>query len=200
MSWIRANVLVLVLASLRATYFAAAGYNYAARIPETGLFRSVIDFTCGVVAARLAASVQALGQDVACSQRILLGPALVLAIATTLAAMVGVKLVPAGATALLLLCLVWHRHNPFASAQVVWLGDISYSVYMTHYLIFILVKMVFNASSSELSASAVMVYCFGVLDLSALLFRSVERPAQRRTFALLARRIERVRFANPPAS
>ncbi len=186
---VRTALIILALALLLYAYFAIRGYAYAAEIAETGLFRCVMGFACGVICARLFVE-QAHPNAPAASAALWRTLALLVA-GCAVGAMLGMWLVPAAAVSLLLVCLLWTRFNPLASRPLIWLGDISYSVYMTHFLLFLLIKMAFGVAGADLPAQALALYIVATLGLSALLYRLVERPAQRATRNWLMRRLTR---------
>lgn len=176
---VRASLLILALAILLYAYFAVRSLAYAAHIAETGLFRCVMGFACGIICARL--FVEQTGCDRSATTASLWRTLALLVAGCVAGAVLDMWLVPAAAVSLLLVCLLWTRFNPLASRPLIWLGDISYSVYMTHYLLFLLIKMAFGAAGGDLPAEALALYILATLGLSALLYRFVERPAQRAT-------------------
>ncbi|PKB14898.1 peptidoglycan/LPS O-acetylase OafA/YrhL [Novosphingobium kunmingense] len=60
-----------------------------------------------------------------------------------------------------------------------YLGEISYSVYLVHYLLFIVFKIAFVDNSMHLGWVGLAGYLALVLATSAVLFHKLERPAQR---------------------
>ena len=65
-----------------------------------------------------------------------------------------------------------------------WLGEISYATYLSHYLLWKIVKLAFVADPTAVSPVLIAIYLLLVLTASAILYRGVERPAQRLINAL----------------
>ena len=65
------------------------------------------------------------------------------------------------------------------SGAFLWLGEISYSTYLSHSLLFLLFKLAFVGSDLQIGWTGLAAYLALVLAMSAALYRWVERPAQR---------------------
>ncbi|MCA1660714.1 MAG: acyltransferase [Novosphingobium sp.] len=65
------------------------------------------------------------------------------------------------------------------SGVVRWLGEVSYSTYLSHVLLFTLFKLAFVGADLQLGWGGLAGYLALVLAASAALYRWVERPAQR---------------------
>jgi peptidoglycan/LPS O-acetylase OafA/YrhL len=70
-----------------------------------------------------------------------------------------------------------------------WLGEISYSTYLSHFLLFVLFKLVFVDQSMQIGWGKLGLFLLMVLTASVALYYLVERPAQQ---WLLRRSIHRV--------
>ncbi len=77
-------------------------------------------------------------------------------------------------------------HRFLETAPLVFLGDISYSVYLTHLLIAEIVFRVFvPAGGTTASWWLIAGYLVTVIGFSTLTYRLVEKPSRRRVYALL---------------
>lgn len=65
------------------------------------------------------------------------------------------------------------------SGFLLWLGEISYSTYLSHVLLFTLFKLAFVGPDLQMSWLGLAGYLAIVLAVSAALYRWVERPSQR---------------------
>lgn len=87
-----------------------------------------------------------------------------------------------GVFAALILALSLEDRSParwLRSGPLHWLGEISYSTYLVHFLLFIVFKMLFVGPDLEVSIARLGLFLMLVLAASAALHRLVERPAQR---------------------
>jgi peptidoglycan/LPS O-acetylase OafA/YrhL len=66
-----------------------------------------------------------------------------------------------------------------SSRPAVYLGEISYSTYLSHFLLFTLFKMVFVDASMQLGWAALAGFMALVLVASVVLYHLIEKPAQR---------------------
>lgn len=88
------------------------------------------------------------------------------------------------------------RDNPLEGRVLHYLGTISYSTYLAHYLLFFAFKLAFVQDANAVPLASIALYLGMVLASSAWLFHWVERPAQR----LLNRWDSRVPgFSSPPS-
>ncbi len=69
------------------------------------------------------------------------------------------------------------------------LGEISYATYLSHFLLWKAFKLAFVQNPAAVSPALIALYLAAVLIASALLYRYVERPAQRWINALPIRRV-----------
>ena len=65
-----------------------------------------------------------------------------------------------------------------ASRPLVWLGEISYSTYLAHFLLFVLFKLAFVGPDLALDWPRLTLYALLVMGASVVLYYGVERPAQ----------------------
>ncbi|KQN06406.1 acyltransferase family protein [Sphingomonas sp. Leaf25] len=89
--------------------------------------------------------------------------------------------VPAGFAALLLaLALTAGRPgNMLEGRWVHWLGEVSYATYLAHYPMWFVFKLLFVNDAAAAPWGVVVAYFGAVVVASGLLYRFVERPAQR---------------------
>lgn len=71
------------------------------------------------------------------------------------------------------------RRNPLGWTPLHYLGEISYSTYLSHYMLFVLFKLVFVDDPHAVPTALIALYLAMVLALSIALYHLVERPAQR---------------------
>ncbi len=88
--------------------------------------------------------------------------------------------IPAALAALLLaIALTSNRPgNPLASWPLHRLGELSFSTYLSHSLLWTAFKMAFVASAVAVSPLLIGALLFGILLASLALYHGVERPAQ----------------------
>jgi peptidoglycan/LPS O-acetylase OafA/YrhL len=87
---------------------------------------------------------------------------------------------PAAWTALVLGLSLWPwRFNPLASRPLVYLGDISYSTYLVHYLAYEVFKLMFVPDRAAVTPFVASAFFVIVLLASIVLYHGYERPAQR---------------------
>ena len=182
---------LLLLAALLA---AVMGWNGAfildRDIPRFGLLRAVTEFTMGTIVCAL-------------WQRWCSRPGLAAAIAGALAAaaiLLGFTagapetlVVPLFLTGLLLaLALTAGRAgNPLAARPVQYLGEISYSTYLVHFLLYIVFKIAFVDDPANVPPALAGLFLLITFLASVALYHGVEKPAQRALNRLFDRRLER---------
>ncbi len=80
------------------------------------------------------------------------------------------------------------RGNPLEIGVLHWLGEISYAIYLGHFLLWYAFKLAFVSDVSAVPPALIALYLALVVASSALLYRWVERPAQRWVNGLAPRR------------
>lgn len=80
------------------------------------------------------------------------------------------------------------RRNPLASAPIRYLGEISYATYLSHFLLFVLFKLLFVADQKAVPLPLLAAFLMFVLLVSIALHHLVEKPAQKAMNRLLSRR------------
>ncbi len=71
-------------------------------------------------------------------------------------------------------------HNPLASRIAVFLGEISYSTYLSHFLLWSVFKLMFVRDAANVSLLLGAIFLVATLVASVFLYRFVEVPARRR--------------------
>ncbi|VVT23640.1 Peptidoglycan/LPS O-acetylase OafA/YrhL, contains acyltransferase and SGNH-hydrolase domains [Sphingomonas sp. EC-HK361] len=87
--------------------------------------------------------------------------------------------VPALFAASLLTLALIDPINPLARRLPHYLGEISYATYLSHFLLFVVFKLVFVTDPRAIPPAYVALYLALVLTASIVLYHGVERPAQR---------------------
>ncbi len=170
-------LLALLLLALHA-YFAALGHaGLGADIPATGLLRCILEFAIGMVCATIW---QRAGSTAHHAWRWALvavlagGAALLFRLPETAwvpAALTGILMTVASGTGALARALS-HR-------WLLWLGETSYAVYLTHFFGFIVFKIVYVGADGQLGAGTLALFVLLVAAVSHLAYRRIEKPAQR---------------------
>lgn len=76
------------------------------------------------------------------------------------------------------------RGNPLDWAPLHYLGEISYATYLSHFMLFVVFKLVFVSDAHAVPLVLVALYLAMVLATSIALYHLVERPAQKWVNAL----------------
>lgn len=179
------------LAGLVAAIYAWAGSETLNHdIPRLGLIRALSEFAMGTILCGLWLR----WRDRPVALGLAAGLAGMVALTATFAGLIPE---PAGvpttfAALLLIVALLPERGNPLAVRPIVYLGEISYSTYLVHFLLFVLFKILFVDDARAVPFALIGLFLAMVLAASALLHHFVERPAQRalnrRFDTILARR------------
>lgn len=178
-AWLLLGVIAALAGLLTATFGSYAANDLGAQVPRFGLVRCLLEFAIGTIICALwlrwrdRPLLPALGA-VATIALLTAAPLLGLVPGTLAFPMLF-------AAAVLLLALTSGlRGNPFEWAPVHYLGEISYATYLSHWLLWIVFKILF-ISSAEAGMSLPLFALFAavVLAASIVLYHGVERPAQR---------------------
>ncbi|HEX8482295.1 MAG TPA: acyltransferase [Allosphingosinicella sp.] len=182
---------LLLLALLLA---AVMGWNGAAvldrDIPRFGLLRAVTEFTMGTVVCALWQRWCGRRGAAAGLAAALVAGALLLGLAAGAPETLVVPLLLAG----LLLALALTAEspgNPLAARPLRYLGEISYSTYLVHFLLYILFKIAFVEDPANVPPELVAFFLLLTFLASVALYHGVERPAQRALNRLFDRRLSR---------
>ncbi len=158
-------------------------------IPRFGLLRAVTEFSMGTIVCALWqrwCSRPALAFGLAGALAV---GALILAFVTAAPETLVVPLFLAGL--LLALALTADRPgNPLAARPIHYLGEISYSTYLVHFLLYILFKIAFVEDPANVSPPLIGFFLLLTFLASVALYHGVERPAQRALNRLFDRRLE----------
>jgi peptidoglycan/LPS O-acetylase OafA/YrhL len=71
------------------------------------------------------------------------------------------------------------RGNPLDWAPLHYLGEISYATYLSHFMLFVVFKLVFVTDAHAVPLVLIALYLAMVLASSVALYHLVERPAQK---------------------
>lgn len=158
--------------------FAASGYAVLGEaIPHLGLWRCLAEFAMGAIACLLWQG----WKDTPRAAAIALTGAVIWVIGCWAFSLTETALVPplffAGLLALSL------DRGPvsrlLSTRPLRYLGEISYSTYLSHFLLFILFKLAFVDASRQLGWAGLAGFLLLVLAASVALYHGVEKPAQR---------------------
>lgn len=176
-SWLLA-VLVLVLAAGLHWWFALNGHpGLGDDIPAMGLVRCLIGFAMGCLMCQLW---QRWRDEPSAGFLAVLALAAIVVAARSLM-LPETTWVPLAFFAMLLTLALGRGGivRLLASKPLVWLGEVSYSTYLAHFLLFILYKLAFVDSSLQLGWAGLAGFLALVLAASAGLYYGLEKPAQR---------------------
>ncbi|WP_395613324.1 acyltransferase family protein [Allosphingosinicella sp.] len=183
--------LLLLAGALCAIMWAGSATSLGVDIPHFGLPRALIEFTMGTILCALWTQVRE-------KPRALAGALGALAaFLTAWAAGVPETLaVPLAFAALLLVVALTAAspRNPLGWRPIHYLGEISYSTYLGHFLFFIAFKLAFVTDGTNVPLPLIGLFLVMMLAASMTLYHLVEKPAQRglnRAFDRLLRKRRR---------
>ena len=171
------GIAALLLLALNRLIAGSGHASLGAEIPTLGLRRCLIEFALGNVIcivwqrwrhSRATAPLAALAALAALGAGLALGAIEAAFLPATFAAALLALAADRGPVARLL-----------AHPRLVYLGEISYSTYLAHYLLFTLVKLVFAGPDLQIGLLALAVYAGAVFAASIALYHGLEKPAQR---------------------
>lgn len=181
--WPASALIATAAAILVILHLVMAAPTLGTDIPRLGLVRCLAEFATGTIVAALHV------RTGRATPPLLVGTLL---LAAAVAGAPETLVVPA-AFAALLLALARHEGNPLATRPLHWLGEISYAIYLLHFLLWKAVRLLLP---TPLAPPWVVALYIGVLLAGAhLLYRRLELPAQRRINALEPERSFRQRIA-----
>ncbi|HEY0111724.1 MAG TPA: acyltransferase [Allosphingosinicella sp.] len=182
--------LLLLALALAAAMGWGGGTILDQNIPRFGPLRAVTEFTMGTIVCALWQGWCSRPRTAAAFAGALMGAAMLLAFATPAPETLVVPLFLSGG--LLALALTADLPgNPLASRPLHYLGEISYSTYLVHFLLFILFKILFVEDPANVSPPLIALFLLLTLVASIALYHGVERPAQRAMNRMFDRRLIR---------
>ncbi|HEX8306896.1 MAG TPA: acyltransferase [Allosphingosinicella sp.] len=186
-AWGIAALLLLAL-----LLFGVMGWNGATildrDIPRFGLLRAASEFTMGTILCALWQRWCARPGLTVALAGALAGGALLLGFAGGAPETLVVPLFLAGL--LLAVALTADRAgNPLAARPIHYLGEISYSTYLAHFLLYIAFKIAFVDDPANVSPALIGLFLLLTFLASVALHHGVERPAQRALNRLFDRRL-----------
>ncbi|RYE02471.1 MAG: acyltransferase [Sphingomonadales bacterium] len=168
-------IIAALLTLLHSIFTLRGATQLGQEITQLGLIRCILQFACGTAIGALwlrwRDRWQAPAALCAALAVLLAGAAIAGLLPETLA-------VPA-AFAAALLALALTRGSPLEAAPLHYLGEISYATYLSHYLLWFAFKLAFVEDVHAVPLPLIALYLLLVLASSALLYRWVEKPAQR---------------------
>jgi len=156
-------------------------------IPRFGLLRAITEFAMGTILCGLWLRFRGEGRALLAAAAGTGAAALLLLVTGFWPETLGVPIFLA-ALLLAVALTAGSRANPLAWRPVHYLGEISYSTYLVHFLLYILFKLLFVEESGRMTPPLLGLFLAMTLAASAALYHGVERPAQRALNALAGRR------------
>jgi peptidoglycan/LPS O-acetylase OafA/YrhL len=182
---------LLVLAALLSAVMGWNGADILDRdIPRFGLLRAASEFAIGTIVCGLWQRWRPTPGPSWSLAAALMGGATALGLAAGAPETLVVPLFLAGLLLALALTADLHR-NPLASRPVHYLGEISYSTYLVHFLLYIVFKILFVDDPANVPPALIGLFLLLTFLASVALYHGVERPAQRALNRLFDRRLER---------
>ncbi|HEX8625303.1 MAG TPA: acyltransferase [Allosphingosinicella sp.] len=188
-TWAIAALLLLAL-----VLSAVMGWNGAfildRDIPRFGLLRAATEFSMGTILCALWQRWCSTPRMTAALAGALVAAALLLTFAAGAPETLVVPLILAGL--LLVVALTADRAgNPLAVRPIHYLGEISYSTYLVHFLLYIVFKILFVADPANVPPGLIGLFLLITFLASVALYHGVERPAQRALNRFFDRRLAR---------
>jgi peptidoglycan/LPS O-acetylase OafA/YrhL len=180
-------VIVALAALLDIAMTAGGSTTLGIDIARFGVLRRLIEFTCGGVVATLWLR----WRDRPALPSWTAGAASAAILALWLqGALPEMFAIPCAFAALLLALALscGARHNPLEWSPLHYLGEISYTIYLSHFILFAVYKLVFVDQASGIPPVLLALFLLLVLGVSIALYEPFERPAQRWVNALAPRR------------
>lgn len=170
------GAVALLLAALGAAALLRGMDSLGGDVPALGLRRCLIEFACGNVLCVLWQR----WRDTRRAAPLAGSGAVALLLLGVLTGLNDALWAPAMLflTLLALACGRGAVARLLASRPLVWLGEISYSTYLAHFLLFVLFKLVFVGPDLTLDWPRLALYFALVLLASVVLYHRVEKPAQ----------------------
>jgi peptidoglycan/LPS O-acetylase OafA/YrhL len=168
----------VVMAAIGFVFWRFSADSIGDQIPKLGLFRCIAEFAIGMLLQQLIFLFRVPTKP---EQLIAISVAVIMITVGYLFHWKDYMFIPAAFTALIfaLLCDGGFVTRALSHPWLVFLGDISYSTYLCHYLIKRIVVLMVR-DPHHVGVSPLLVYVAAVLVSSILLYRCVERPS--RTF------------------
>lgn len=174
----RFTALVLGIAALLGLWFAFSGRtNIGTDIPETGVVRCLAEFVIGVLLCQWWTAMGARTGLIWATAAGLVATGTAL-IVSGVSQPAGVPLVMAAVVIVALEASM--APQPLLGGRIAqWLGTISYAIYLSHFFLWIMFKLLFVVNISAVSPVAIAAYVGLTLLTSHLLHRHVELPGRR---------------------
>ena len=171
-------VLAILAAGGMGLWFGWTGrVSIGADIAATGLLRCVVEFGIGVALCQWWTAMGEQPQRI-CAVALALGAIGVVLAASGVSQPAGIPLIMA-AVVIFALEASLLRRPPLSGAVAQWLGRISYALYLSHFFLWIVFKLLFVADPAVVSPLAVAAFIALALAASHLLHHLVELPGRR---------------------
>lgn len=182
---------LLLLAVLLCAVMESNGASILDRdIPRFGLLRALTEFTMGTIVCALWQRWSSSPRRAGALAGALVAGASLLGLGAGAPETLVVPLFLAGL--LLALALTADRpRNPLAARPIHYLGEISYSTYLVHFLLYIVFKILFVEDPANVPPGLIGLFLLLTFLASLALYHGVERPAQRVLNRLFDRRLSR---------
>ena len=166
------------IAGALGAYFALTGRTGIGEdIAATGLIRCLAEFSIGVLLCQWWSAMEARRTLIGITAVLLAGLGAAL-IASGISQPAGVPLIMAAAVVAALEAS--RARRPLLGGRIaLWLGQISYALYLSHFFLWIMFKLLFVADPERVSAPAIAAFIVAVLTVSHLLHHHVELPGRR---------------------
>ena len=171
-------IIALVALLLHLIYTAAGISSLGANVPRMALIRTLLEFLMGVFIGSLYVNYRSFLES---WRHAALGGFLGLGIVYVFAPLADYSIIPV-AFALLIAYLSVTATGisaPLSARPLVYLGEISYSTYMVHYLVYDLLKAGFMSNTNQIAPVYVWLSFVLVLILSVVLHHLIDMPSQR---------------------
>ena len=169
--------MLLIMATIAAVFWRFGEVSIVEAIPKLGLFRCIAEFLIGMLLYQFALLFR---RPKVGEQLCLIGAAAALVAAGYAFQWRDYIFIPVALTALVyaLLCEKGPLSRTLSLPWLVFLGDISYSTYLCHYLIKRVVAVVVT-DPDQIGVAPVLIYTAAVVAASILLYRFIELPSRK---------------------
>ncbi len=174
-------LLIVALGLALGAWFAATGRaSIGLNISQTGLIRCLVEFAMGIFLC------QWWSAERQRPERRIVIPATALCLALVAALLIATGQPQPAAVPLAMVAIVIAAleaslaPRPFLSGRVAqWLGDISYAVYLSHFFLWILFKLIFVSDPARVGPLPILAFVALTLLIAHLLHMHLEVPARR---------------------
>ena len=173
-------LLILAFSTILSYVFAESGaVGIGDNIPQLGLARCLAEFFCGVFTCLFWKSAKQAHQPQTVTIMISV-VSITMLFGWYFGLVYEVFATPITLSALIFVLAITSNNacNPLSNPLAVFLGNISYSTYLVHYLLWAIVKLFFVSDLTNISALTVGIYVVLTFSASILLYHLIEVPAR----------------------